>query len=172
MAASPLEVAHVPAGIDVAVIGIGKVDFTHATTVAVLEHRPSLVLNLGTAGSLDGRTGLFVPSRVVNHDLSAAALRALGLDVTDEIEVPGGDGTVLATGDAFVTDPIVRDALALRAQLVDMEGFAVAHVAARLDVPCRLVKHVSDQADESALDWLEVVDRSARELGRWLTDHV
>jgi hypothetical protein len=35
----------------------------------------------------------------------------------------------------------------------------------------RLVKHVSDAADESALEWPALVDRSARVLGEWLVHH-
>ena len=49
--------------------------------------------------------------------------------------------------------PLVRDRLAERADLVDMEGYAVAFACRRLGVPVRLVKHVSDRADDSALDW-------------------
>jgi hypothetical protein len=41
-----------------------------------------------------------------------------------------------------------------------------------MGVPVRLLKHVSDNADESALDWPAVVDASARALGAWLEEHV
>ena len=49
-----------------------------------------------------------------------------------------------------------------------MEGYAVAYVCQRLGVPVRLVKHVSDPADDSALDWPSRVDVSARALGAWV----
>jgi adenosylhomocysteine nucleosidase len=39
-------------------------------------------------------------------------------------------------------------------------------------VPVRLVKHVSDAADESALDWTSMVEASAVALGQWLRDNV
>src|SRR3712207_8189119 len=51
--------------------------------------------------------------------------------------------------------------LAQRAHLVDMEGYAVAYAASELGVPVRLVKHVSDNADDSALAW---VDRKSTRL--------
>ncbi|KAA1418337.1 nucleosidase [Mumia zhuanghuii] len=168
IAATAAEAAYVPAGLRLVVTGIGKVQATLVTALAVAELRPSIVLNVGTAGALDGSTGLHLPSRVVNHDISAVELTALGYPVVDEIAIPGGDGSVLASGDTFVTDPAVRERLALRARLVDMEGFAVAAVAAHLGVPVRLVKHVSDQADASAMEWPQVVDASARVLGEWL----
>ena len=71
----------------------------------------------------------------------------------------------------FVIDPEMRRRLASRAELVDMEGYAVAYVCQRLGVPVRLVKHVSDQADDSALDWPSRVDASARVLGDWVARH-
>ena len=51
---------------------------------------------------------------------------------------------------------------------MDMEGYAVAYACRQLGVAVRLVKHVSDAADESALDWPTAVEASAVELGRWV----
>jgi adenosylhomocysteine nucleosidase len=53
-----------------------------------------------------------------------------------------------------------------------MEGYAVAWAARMFGVPARLVKHVSDNADESAHDWPAVVAASAEVLGQWLVDHL
>ncbi len=39
-------------------------------------------------------------------------------------------------------------------------------------MPVRLVKHVSDTADESALDWASMVEASALALGEWLRAQV
>ena len=58
--------------------------------------------------------------------------------------------------------------LAERAHLVDMEGYAVALTCARFDVTLRLVKHVSDNADDSAHDWPTAVAASAVVLGEWV----
>ncbi len=172
VSATKSEAAHVPAGIESVICGIGKVDAAVAVTAAVLRHsgaRPPTVVNIGTAGALrPGRAGLYMPSTVRNHDISADVLRSLGYPVRDAITVPGGDGTVLATGDSFVTDPAVRDALAAHSDLVDMEGFAIARACEALGVACVLVKHVSDDADETAMEWPERVDHSARVLGGWL----
>jgi len=173
VSATRSEAAHVPTGMDLLICGIGKVDAAVAVTEAIVTRRPSLVLNVGTAGALvPGTEGLFLPSVVLNHDLSADVLRDLGYPAIDRIDVPDGDGSVLATGDTFVSDVVVRDLLAERSQLVDMEGFAIAAACVRFGVPFRLVKHVSDPADETALDWPSLVDASARVLGHWLTDHL
>ena len=171
VSATRAEAAHVPSDLPVVVTGIGKTAAATAVTRALSEtDRDGLVvLNIGTAGALrPEREGLFLPGRVVNHDISAASLRALGVDPRDELTLEGGDDTVLASGDTFVTDPVLRDRLAARADLVDMEGFAVAFACDALGVPVRLVKHVSDRADAGAMAWPELVDASARVLGEWL----
>ncbi|MGY6501241.1 MAG: nucleosidase [Acidimicrobiales bacterium] len=172
VAATRVEVAALPPSIPVVLTGVGKTAAATATTRAVIESRSRdvVVLNVGTAGALrPGLTGLFRPSTVVNHDISAELIRSLGLPVADELPVAAGDGTVLATGDVFVTDPAVRDRLAERAHLVDMEGFAVAYAATQLGVEVRMAKHVSDSADDSALEWSSAVEHSAHDLAEWVT---
>ncbi|SDU74726.1 nucleosidase [Jiangella alkaliphila] len=171
VSATEAEARYVPAGLPVVITGIGKTAAATATTQALAGRAPDdlVVVNIGTAGALrPGLTGLFTPRRVLNHDLDADLVRALGLDPEELIELPVGDGVTLATGDRFVADSRLRDELAQRADLVDMEGYAVAYACRRLGVPVRLVKHVSDAADESAMDWPTVVDASARVLGAWL----
>lgn len=175
VAATRAEAAHVPRQLPVVVTGLGKTAAAVATTAALAGADPAstLVVNIGTAGALrDGLEGLHVPGTAFNHDMNADAIRALGYDPEERLELEGGDGTVLASGDVFVTDPLVRARLAEHAHLVDMEGYAVAFACRRLGVPVRLVKHVSDNADESALDWPEVVAASAAVLGEWLERHV
>lgn len=171
VSATLAEAAYVPADLPLVITGMGKVPAAAATARALAgmgDLRGLTVVNIGTAGALrPGLAGLFEPGVVLNHDLSADLVRALGHDPQERLEV-GESEVVLATGDVFVSDPAVRDALAARAHLVDMEGYAVAWAAAQAGVPVRLVKHVSDAADESALDWPALVDASARVLGDWL----
>lgn len=173
VSATAAEARYVPAGLPVVITGIGKTAAATATTRALADAGAGAggltVVNIGTAGALrDGVSGLFTPGRVLNHDINADAIRTIGYDPEELLEIPGGDDVTLATGDRFVTDPVVRDQLAARADLVDMEGYAVVYACRAFGVPVRLVKHVSDTADESALDWPSVVDASARVLGDWL----
>ena len=175
VAATEAEAAHVPPHLPVVITGIGKTAAAVATTRALagVERARTRVLNVGTAGALhDGLEGLHLPGVVLNHDIDAEAIRALGYDPEERLVLDGGDGTVLASGDVFVTDPAVRGALARRADLVDMEGYAVAYACRRMGVAVQLVKHVSDNADATAMDWPRLVDRSARVLGRWLEEHL
>jgi len=169
VSATPEEAQHVPDGLRVIVTGVGKVPAA-AAVARELALDPSIreVVNIGSCGALhDHLEGLHVVSRVLNHDLSAESLRAFGYDPEEWLELGEGD-VRLATGDLFVSDPVVRARLAEQADLVDMEGYAIAWAARSAGVPVRLVKHVSDKADESALSWAEVVHRSSQELGEWL----
>ncbi|GAA3823377.1 nucleosidase [Nocardioides panacisoli] len=177
VAATEAEAAYVPEGLPVLVTGMGKTAAATALarTLASYGDLAELeVVNIGTAGSLhDHHEGLFEPGIVLNHDISADAIRALGYDVEERLDCGSGStGVVLASGDVFVTDPGTRARLAERADLVDMEGYAVVYVARSFGVPVRVVKHVSDNADESAHDWPSLVDDSARALGEWLVHHV
>jgi adenosylhomocysteine nucleosidase len=90
--------------------------------------------------------------------LGAAAIAAassLGSKLTD----PAGSGReirisrgVIATGDAFINDRATRDAIQARtgADLVEMEGAAIAYVASRHDAPWIVVRSVSDAGDGGA----------------------
>lgn len=171
VSATAAEAVHVPPDLPLVITGLGKVAAATATARALAAYDDLsglTVVNVGTAGALrPGLTGLFEPGVVLNHDLSADVVRALGYDPQERLEV-GSSDVVLATGDVFVSDPVVRDALAEKAHLVDMEGYAVAFAALQAGVPVRLVKHVSDTADESALDWPSMVAASALVLGEWL----
>ena len=171
VAAAASEVAHVADEHDVLVTGIGKVAAATALARRLTSYDDLgdlLVVNLGTAGALhDERTGLYEIGTVINHEINAEAIRALGYDPRERLVV-GESPTVLATGDVFVTDPVLRSRLGQVAHLVDMEGYAFAYVAAEFGVPIRMVKHVSDNADEGAMAWPDLVDRSARELAAWV----
>jgi len=170
--ATAAEAEYVPVGLRMVITGLGKTAAAVATTQAILQERPSLVVNVGSAGALrEGISGLFEIGTVVNHDMNADAIKALGYDPRESLII-GPSETVLASGDVFVTDPVVRDRLAEQAHLVDMEGYAVAYACAELGVPLRMVKHVSDSADETALDWPSVVALSARAVGEWLAHNL
>ena len=173
VSATPQEARHVPEPMRVLVTGIGKVPAASAVARALAtDPGISQVVNIGSAGALhDHLEGLHEISSVLNHDLSADVLRQLGVDPEEWLTL-SPTGLRLATGDVFVTDPVLRAGLAEVADLVDMEGYAVAWAARQAGVPVRLVKHVSDRADEASMDWPQLVDVSARALGSWLAEQL
>lgn len=170
------EAAHLDPNLHpVLVTGAGKVNAAAAVAAALAgPARPSEVVNLGTAGALrPGWTGLHEVSRVLQHDLDDVLLERLtGRRFGPPVDLVG-TGPVLATGDVFVADSAVRSRLADVADLVDMEGYAVARAAVSAGVPVRLVKHVSDDADEGAgRSWVEAVEECARALSAWVGEQL
>lgn len=184
------EARHFVTDFPVLVTGVGKVRAALAVArVLGAGVRPRELVNVGTAGGLHpGMEGTHEIATVFQHDYDDVALHAvtgrhdgptLALSATRAVvpspepsaqTVPGGaDAPVLATGDMFVAGGPLRDRLARVADLVDMEGYAIAAAGAALGVPSRLVKHVSDPADESAGDtWVEGVDACSRILAEWV----
>lgn len=164
--AAHLHVSELP----VLVTGIGKVNAAVAVTSVLGQSSPSRVVNLGTAGALrEGISGTHVIRRVVQHDLDDDGIFALtGLHFATPIDL-AAEGSTLATGDAFVSDDAHRALLAQRADLVDMEGYAVAAAAIAAGVPVTLVKEVSDTASDGAgATWRQAVDACAERLGAWV----
>ncbi|MFF5284629.1 nucleosidase [Streptomyces sp. NPDC012756] len=151
--------------------GMGKVNAATAlASVLGRGPKPSGIVNLGTAGALrPGWTGTHVVGTVVQHDLDGELLATLtGETYGAPLTLPDGGDVVLATGDTFVSDEAARVRLAVRAPLVDMEGYALATAAELAGVPLRIVKHVSDEAgDGAARTWRESVAECARALADW-----
>ncbi len=188
------EATHLTEGLDdlpVLLTGIGRIHTTLSLTDCL--HRylragglPSGIINIGTAGALrPGLTGVHRVDRVLLHDFSHSSVAAFTgadeyppLDLAAETAVPGAtpdtlDGlerdasssVTLATGDVFVESDATRDRLAEDADIVDMEGYAVASVARWFGVPVQLIKVISDDAGDSAgTSWREELPRMAREI--------
>jgi adenosylhomocysteine nucleosidase len=164
--AQHLHVSELP----VLVTGVGKVCAASALSAVLARQRPARLINLGTAGALrDDLDGTQVVGRVVQHDFNDEAVFALtGEHFGAPIDLAVA-GPVLASGDVFVDGGPQRDRLAAMADLVDMEGYAVAKVAGDFGLDVTLVKQVSDRAAEGAgRAWREVVDECAERLGDWV----
>jgi adenosylhomocysteine nucleosidase len=164
--AQHLHVSELP----VLVTGVGKVCAASALSAVLARQRPARLINLGTAGVLRGDLdGTQVVGRVLQHDFNDEAVCALtGEHFGAPIDL-GASGPVLASGDLFVDGGPPRERLAAMADLVDMEGYAVAKVAGDFGLDVTLVKQVSDGAGEGAgRRWREVVDECAHRLGEWV----
>jgi len=157
-------------GVSYLCTGPGKVAAAVATSWALSQVRPSVVVNIGTAGALhEHLEGLHEIASVAQHDLDVEALEAITGRSFERVIDLGRPGLRLVTGDVFVADAGVRDALAAAADLVDMEGYAVAAAARQHGVEVRLVKYVSDTADETAaFDWPRQTRLASVHLAQWL----
>jgi adenosylhomocysteine nucleosidase len=186
VAALAEEVAHVR-DVEVLVTGVGKAVASAALARRLAAtDRPSLVVNVGTAGALHTAvTGVVEVDYVTQHDFPYAAIEALtgpvdrgyrlgGAGAPEPVRAFTPGSTILATGDVFVADPVrAREIAATGVALVDMEGFAYAAACASFGVPLRCVKAVSDAADHDAgMSWLDTIDGCAAALADWVACHI
>lgn len=128
--------------------GAGRAAAAAATRQLLDGHRPRLLVSAGFAGGLDPnlRRGASVrPARAVADD----ATKPLGLVAPP---TPTDSGPLaIVTVDAVAATVAMKQSLAARTgcQLVDMETFAVAEVAAAAGLPCAAVRVISDDAHET-----------------------
>jgi len=158
---SELKRESLPAGIDIAYSGIGKINSALTTVKAIGQFSPSQIINFGTAGKVNPELhGLLSIGRVIQRDMNTEPLAPRG--ITPFCERPSeyfSRGEYLCgSGDNFVT---AHD-LWLHAQgvdVVDMELFAIAAVANEHKIPWASYKYITDDANEHAgNDWHERVN--------------
>lgn len=134
----------------------------------VVQHDAGMLTPDGLQRYQAGHLPFFNPTDAFGWDGSPALVER-AVAAARELDLPplpvdaGGSGTpprvtegVVATGDAFVTDPATRRQLheQLGAHAVEMEGGAVAQVAATLGVDHVIVRALSDLAgDDSPVDF-------------------
>lgn len=175
--ATPEEAEHLPKNYPLLVTGIGKLNAAVSLAEELYQARaegivPSVIINIGTAGSLGAPAGIHRIREVRVHDFSVTSVgEEAGDNSYPVITLPdvSGTGMRLATGDCFIESAEDAARIAEVADLVDMEGYAVAMAAQRAGVPVELIKIVSDSADDNAgTTWHEVVEECSRLLGQWL----
>lgn len=157
-------------------LGVGKVQAAIglAHHLATLDRLPELVVNVGTAGGLgDQHLGeVHEISRVHQHDFDQPGLSAfVGRPLPGgAIRLPGpSDARArLATGDRVILDRRDRATLAADADLVDMEGYAVAATCRAFGVPVWLTKAISDGADDDTeMTFHGTLELCSQRLAEW-----
>ncbi len=145
--------------------GVGKLNAAISLYEAILFHKPDLVINYGTAGTVSGKTGLLKVETFIQRDMD---VRGLGVPrgVTPfamEEKLPNAKGIVLASGDSFVTDSELQlEGLDIEIDLIDMEGYALHKVCAHHSTHFECYKYVTDSTDDDASDdWVENVAKGA-----------
>ena len=155
---------------DVIYTGVGKVNASYALMKAVHMRRPSIVVNLGTAGSQIHKAGHLVNCHAfVQRDMD---VRPLGFehgqtpfsDIPVRLEygrrIDGVTAGTCGTGDNFAIDDS-----ASRYDVVDMEAYALALLCHKENLPFLCLKYVSDGADgAAAADWPSALKAAAAAL--------
>ncbi len=127
------------------VSGMGKINAAAATSWVLTFMQCGLLINGGASGALDESCPLgsiYSISSVIDYD--RPHLKSGKPYRYDPAIAPSLKTTTLATCNIPAIDPLQRKNLAGYAKLIDMEGSAVVHTCRKFDVPCYLVKYVSD----------------------------
>ncbi len=164
--------------------GIGKVNAAMSTQVMIDKYNVDIIINSGIAGSVskDLHIGDIVISKdCVQHDFDGTQMgdpkgliqyndeTRIDIPVSEEIAKKLFDACKdikdtnvmigrIATGDIFVAEKALRQSIAneFSALACEMEGGAVAQVCYRNDVPCAVLRCISDDFDENEfMDFME-----------------
>ena len=134
-----------------------KRELTRALDAATYEE----ILVVGTAGAIDEvlAPGVHVVSRAFQYDvIDDHGIAGHHVSMPQSLTLGDGD-VVIATGDSFVDDAdTVRAIHGMGGHLVDMEAYVYTWVAGEFDVPIRIWKAISDNAQGGAnRTWEETV---------------
>lgn len=161
-----------PAGV-VVVCGMGKAAAARGAEMLIAEWGATTVINVGICGALgEDESASPAVGELLRISASADGDAVLAGQPCQAIECAAGAwGHLPVARLASVSEPVFEDArrrvLAGAAEVVDMEGYAVAEVCNRRGVEAVLLKGVSDRADRSGKrDIVRNILRVSRRLAR------
>ncbi|KRA24398.1 nucleoside phosphorylase [Microbacterium sp. Root61] len=155
-------------GFERLVTGPGKLQATYALTRALDAHDYEEIVVVGTAGAIDPglEASVYDVDAAIQHDVTDIdGIVGQHVSLPSRLEL-GRVGVTIATGDHFVDDAEAVGVIQpLGAGLVDMETYAYVWVAAQFGVPIRVLKSVSDRAQDGAItDWRATVAACSAQL--------
>ncbi len=140
------------------VSNVGKSQAALAATYLAVNFTPKLLLNAGVVGRLNPKIKIgevVVVKSVLQHDVYVPKkIRPQylydAIACTAPKSLPRLRRVTLLTGDQFMDDANKVKKLRALGDIIDMEGYSVALVAQTFNIPCIMIKAVSDGADEEA----------------------
>lgn len=166
-----VEAGDVFEGQNTLITGIGKVNAAYELTKAIQSKKPSLIVNLGSAGSSHFKKGdVICCTKFVQRDMD---VRGLGFSLYETplsdlpvileygLTMPELQIGICGTGDNFEMGHDVKIY-----DVVDMEAYALAMIAMKENIPFLCLKYISDGADDNAADdWTIQVHKAAEAYG-------
>ncbi len=172
---------------------IGKVFSTLTATTMIEKFNCDTLLFSGVAGGINPELkigDLIVANKLSQHDLDITAfghpygyvpggdvyvntderLKNIALEVAKENSIKIIEG-IIATGDQFVCDEKRKEFIqkTFNADALEMEGASVAVVCDALNVPCLILRAISDTADmDAGFNFDEFLETSAKNSADFL----
>lgn len=157
---------------------VGKVNATMMASYVINEHKPDMIINYGTAGTVNNKhSGLVEVDVILQRDMMTEPQAPRGVTPFEENKTAGpimlnaGTNITLGTGDSFVqeTDPWFSYA---NVDIVDMEAYGIAKVCKSNGVPFKCFKYVTDFADENAMkNWTANVSNGQQAFTKILKNY-
>lgn len=149
------------------ICGIGKVNAAYELTKCIYTNKPSLIINLGSAGSNVFSTGEVVCcTKFIQRDMD---VRPLGFAQYETplsgippllnygIEIEGLPQGICGSGDDFEINHSNTSY-----NVIDMEAYPLALIAMKEKIPFICLKYISDGADGTAAEsWTVQVHKAA-----------
>ena len=165
------EAADVFVGQNTLITGIGKVNAAYELTKAIQNKKPSLIVNLGSAGSNFFQKGdIICCTKFVQRDMDVRGLgfaqyetplSNLPVILDYGLEMNNLQMGICGTGDSFEMGHATKIY-----DVVDMEAYALAMIAMKENIPFLCLKYISDGADDNAADdWVIQVHKAAAAFG-------
>ena len=151
--------------------GVGKVKSAYYVSEVLNQAKPDLVINVGTAGSIDCQVGdILVCRHFIDRDMQKLANMGLEYEIDSSVLLAekgycmhwAGEG-ICNTGDTFLTE--LSD---VKGDVVDMEAFAQAFVCRVKNVPFIAVKYVTDIIGQNSVKhWEDKLADARKGLGEF-----
>ena len=160
---------------------VGKVNSARVCQILIDKFNPSLVINVGTAGSVDNRLEIgdvVVADRLVQYDFDVTPFgRKLGeienigesikiskglLELFNDLEVNIG---CIASGDKFIVNREEKDNIRniFNALCIEMEGASIAQVCYLDNIPFLINRSITDKLDGSSkIDFEKFLESSSK----------
>lgn len=172
---------------------IGKVFSTLTASTMIQKFGCDTLLFSGVAGGINPKLkigDLIVSDKLSQHDLDITAfghphgyvpggkvfvetdatLRSIAFEVAKEKNISLLEGTI-ATGDQFIANNERKEFIetTFKADALEMEGASVAVVCDALNVPCLILRAISDAADmDAGFNFDEFLESSAKNSANFL----
>lgn len=151
--------------------GVGKVKSVYYVSEVLNQAKPDLVINVGTAGSIDCQVGdILVCRHFIDRDMQKLADMGLEYEIDSSTLLAekgycmhwAGEG-ICNTGDTFLTE--LSD---VKGDVVDMEAFAQAFACRAKNVPFIAVKYVTDIIGQNSVKhWEDKLADARKGLGEF-----
>ena len=167
----------------------GKVNSARSCQILIDKFNPSLIINVGTAGSIDNRLEIgdvVVANTLVQYDFDVTPFgRKLGeienigecIKVNEELLNLFADMNVsigcIASGDKFIVDINEKNNIRniFNALCVEMEGTSIAQVCYLDKVPFLVIRSITDKLDGSSkVDFEEFLASSSKKASNILKE--